>query len=186
MAAGSWGPPVPPWGWGTNHCLTPVPGGLPGPLHTTHPRILSRRARRCSQHGWGRIPLVPACHCRYGATGELGFWGASLPLHPGNATLPSTAQCPAGMLAFGDRVPTAAIPYVVHVSPPCVHTPHAVQPPQLEGRFSCLHHPREHARCLCPPSLLPYISPSPFTRKYWPACSSWQPHLQWKCIRHLH
>lgn len=36
-AAGGWGPLVPPWGWGTNHHLTPVPRGLLGPLRIAHP-----------------------------------------------------------------------------------------------------------------------------------------------------
>lgn len=72
----------------------------------------------------------------------MGFQGALLPLHPGNAMLPSTTQCPAGMLAFGDRVPIAAIPYVVHVCPPRVNT--------LRG-FSCLQRPREPPRCIRSP-----------------------------------
>lgn len=167
-----------PWGRGINHHLTPVPHGLPGPLHTAHPGTLSRRAQRCSQHGWGGIPLAPACCCQYRATGERGFQGASLPSHPRNAMLPSTTQCPAGM-----PVPIAAIPYVVHVSHPHMHTPHAAP---AQGWVFLPPPAREHPRCLHPPSLLPYISPSPFTRKYWLARSSWQPHLQWKCIRHLH
>jgi len=98
---------------------------------------------------------------------------------PGMSTLPSTTQHPAGMPAVGDRVPITAIPSVAHASPRCVQAPAqgwAFLPPLAP----------KHPGCLRPPSLLPYISPSPFTRKYWPARSSWQPHLQWKCIRHLH
>lgn len=128
-------PTPPPLGMGGQESLCPCPSWVAwSPPH---------QGRRW-QHGWGGIPLVPARRCQYRAMEELGFWGASLPSHPGNATFPSTTRSPVGMLAFGDRIPMAAVPYVASASLPCDCAP-------SKGGFSCLRQPREHRGCLRPP-----------------------------------
>lgn len=177
------GTPCAPVGMGDQPPPHPSPSRAARfPPHHT-PRTFSRRAEMLT--GWlGRDSPRPGLLLPIRSHRRDGFWGNITAIAPRECHTPLNR--PAGMLAFGDQVPIAAIPYMVHMSRPCMNTPRAVQPPQPEGGFSCLRRRGEHPRCLRPPSLLPYISPSPFTRKYWPARSSWQPHLQWKCIRHLH
>lgn len=169
-----WGPPVPPppppWGWGVKNRFAPVPRGLPGPLHI--------RGDAGSMAGEG-FPLsrLAAASIEPWKSWVFGEHRCLPTLGMPRSPQPHGPQW--GCWHLGTEYPWQPFPtwllrpFPVTVHHPRVDFPASASPVSTAGAFAL-------------PALLPYISPSPFTRKYWPACSSWQPHLQWNCIRHLH
>lgn len=162
--------PPPPWGWGIKNRFAPVPRGLPGPLHI--------RGDAGSMAGEG-FPLsrLAAASIEPWKSWVFGEHRCLPTLGMPRSPQPHGPQW--GCWHLGTEYPWQPFPtwllrpFPVTVHHPRVDFPASASPVSTAGAFAL-------------PALLPYISPSPFTRKYWPACSSWQPHLQWNCIRHLH
>lgn len=163
-------PTHPPWGWGVKNRFAPVPRGLPGPLHI--------RGDAGSMAGEG-FPLsrLAAASIEPWKSWVFGEHRCLPTLGMSRSPQPHGPQW--GCWHLGTEYPWQPFPtwllrpFPVTVHHPRVDFPASTSPASTAGAFAL-------------PALLPYISPSPFTRKYWPACSSWQPHLQWNCIRHLH
>lgn len=158
------------------HCPCPLWAAWSPPQHTTHPGTL--------QQGCAGILFVLVSCCPYGAMGEMGFWGASPTSCPGNeGNTPLSCTAHGGDASIWGQSPHCS--HSLHGS----HIPgnmHHGLVPQPKGGFSCPHQPQEHPGCLRPSCSAAVYFPISLHQEYWPARSSWQPHLQWKCIRHLH